>query len=139
LGAVAAILGALTVIGTDDLVPPLVLAVIAVLAVSGLIRATWRAEVGLGEISLRGVLCPLSNIPLAQVVDVTIQRYGGSPERMTFVPRRQRQCVAVHWNAVTPTGLKWFWRRPAWGDEDADHPDLVQFAAAVRRAIPTKP
>lgn len=140
MAVLAAICVLLAVIGeSDDLVNPVILAVIAVLAVCGLIRATWRAEVRSDEISFRGLLCPLPSIPLAQVVDVTVQRYGGSPERLTFVPRRQRQCVALHWRAVTPTRLKWFWRRPPWGDEDADHPDLLQFVAAVRHSLPTQP
>lgn len=130
----------LSVLGeTDHLIHPVLLAVIAVLAACGLIRATWRAEVGSGEIVFRGLLCPLPSIPLAQVVDVTIQRYPGRLDWMTFPRPPQRQCVALHWKAVTPTSLGWFWRRPPWGDEDADHPDLVQFVAAVERALPTRP
>lgn len=102
--------------------------VVGIGAVVGLVVGTWRAEVDSDRIVFKGLLCPLRAVPLSGLTSVAIHTYKWE----LTLPRARRQCIELRYKAVTPTRLRWFWRRPPWGEESSEHPDLVQFAAAVR-------
>jgi hypothetical protein len=102
--------------------------IVGIAAVVGLVVGTWRAEVDSDRIVFKGLLCPLRAVPLSGLTAVAICTYKWE----LTVPRLRRQCIELRYKSVTPTRLRWFWRRPPWGDESSEHPDLIQFAAAVR-------
>jgi hypothetical protein len=107
--------------------------VVATAAMTGVVVATWRAEVGADRIVFKGLLCPLNDVSLRGIAEETICRYKWEGA----LPRLERQCIELRYAVVAPTQLRWFWRRSPWGDEASDHPDLIAFAAAVRTERPT--